>query len=203
MEPQPAEVHSRTGSRVPACGTFTGSCGVAPILEGWPAVTSPGSRGDQVWLSMQQGLLFLAPKPSSWAPYAFLHLRDVVLQEFDRSTLTVTLAMRSQVQAISLDPPVAVPAKLPETGSGRIRVAKPPKERPDCPMHLQLVFLLPDGRWQLLDVPTLQLQLLDPEHMDRWRRELEAQCQIASSFATPADTGGSTDQPLGEPPHDV
>lgn len=201
LEPQSTEVHSRTGSRVAACGgapchlggSLSGACGVSPILEPWPEVTSPGCRGDQVWLSLRQGLLFLAPKPSNWAPYAFMDLRDVVVQDFDRGTLTVSLAMKKAEQKASSSPPKA--GKLPEAGGGQADSSPAANKRPTSPRDLQLVFLLPDGRWQLLDVPILQVQLLDAEHMDHWRRELEVQCQIANLSTPPADTGGSADDP--------
>mmetsp|Transcript_162081 Transcript_162081/g.393684 ORF Transcript_162081/g.393684 Transcript_162081/m.393684 type:complete len:381 (+) Transcript_162081:302-1444(+) len=192
LDLQPA-VHSRTGSRLPACGgSMSGACGVSPILEAWPLGSSPAGRSDQVWLSMRHGLLFLAPKPSGWAPYAFLHLRDVVVQDFDRSTLTVSLAMKLEER----QPTPKAARKLPEARDGRPGAPQAPAAAgPQSPLQLQLVFLLPDGRWQLLDVPQLQVQLLDAEHMDAWRRELEVQCQLANSSAAPADTGGSADPP--------
>jgi len=136
------------------------------ILE---AVVAPlNGRHEQVWLSMRHGLLFLAPKPTNWAPYAFLHLRSV-LGEVDRSSVTVSLQMRPGT------------VNLNGLNGSHARQRHP---------QLQLVFLLPDGRWQVLDMPQLEVQLMDREQLEQWRRELEVQCKLANAESPLRETVG-------------
>jgi len=171
------EVHSRSASRANAgmCkSNLMSSCGASvsgdrtilpSAMGGSSALHSTAASESQVWLSLRQGLLFLAPKPSNWAPYAFLHLKGLIVSEFDRPGLTLALSMGPQ-------PPPTGAADAPV--KSRLR-----KEGPSG-QQVELIFLLPDGRWQVIAMPHLRLQFSDGLHLDRWRRDLEAACSMAS-----------------------
>merc|ERR1712066_321510 len=62
-------------------------------------------------------------------------------------------------------------------GSGVNAVGASPESA--CP-QVQLVFLLPDGRWQVLELPHLKVQLPDLRNLDSWRRNLALHCNSAT-----------------------
>jgi len=119
------------------------------------------ARQDWVWMSVRQEMLFLAPKPNNWAPYAFVHLRGVSVQNIDRSALILTLAA---------DAALGNPAREDERSRGG-RPGGPRSVVADAPL-LQLVFLLPDGRWQVLELPCLRVQAPDLQQLERWQNAL-------------------------------
>jgi len=171
------EVHSRSASRANGgmCrSTLMASCGASvsgdrtvlpSAMGGSGAVHSALAPESQVWLSLRQALLFLAPKPNNWAPYAFLHLKGLIVSEFDRLAFTLALSMRPQ-------PPPTGAADAPVKSMLR-------REGPNG-QQVELIFLLPDGRWQVIAMPSLRLQFSDGLHLDRWRRNLESACFVAS-----------------------
>jgi len=136
-------------------GQVTHAC-----TDGKAAIPS-ATNHDKVWLSLRHDLLFLASKPSNWSPYAFLHLEDVVVQSMDKAAMTLTLSMRSP--------------RLPETGLGPTvgsSLAEGLAQILEAPM-MQLIFLLPDGRWQVLDIPYMQVQVPDVQQLEKWRLHFE------------------------------
>jgi len=134
-----------------------------------------GHDGDRVWMSMHQALLFLAPKPQGWAPYAIVHLRGVVVQGWDQDSLVLTLV-------------------LPRRDSYREADGNPSELD-----QIQLIFLLPDGRWQVIELPQLQVQLPDLEQLDLWLRCLEVHRNLpVPSSIGPRPLGGITAKPAME-----
>ncbi|CAJ1395293.1 unnamed protein product [Effrenium voratum] len=117
--------------------------------------------GSRVWLALHCGFLFLSPSPEPWAPYAFMHLEGLFAQS-DAPSLLLTL----------------LPALLGPVGSPRS------SPRP----ALQVVFLLPDGRWQVIEVPRFQVQLADGEQLESFRQSLMEHCldeSVVSKNASP------------------
>jgi hypothetical protein len=124
-------------------------------------------RTDRVWLALRDGMLFLAPKPSSWAPYAFVHLSCATVGNIDEAARTLTLLARCAdtkdshpTVANSLVKPAAATAQGQETEAAL----------------LQLIFLLPDGRWQVLELPSLRVQFPDVEQLKSWTEALSKSC---------------------------
>lgn len=170
---------SRTNSRVqsaraqapgPPPPLGTPPLGPPPVPEPFivkkPFSSAPGGRGgdvgvDRVWLSMRQMLLFFAPKPDDWAPYAFVDLRQMVVHGIDKQRLLLTLACA----------PVGGQAgRIAELGNAE---AHGPGDVIGG-RQVQIVFLLPDGRWQIVELPRLQVQLPDIDQLERWSTGLMA-----------------------------
>jgi len=156
--------------------------GAARARRGQPGeMVAQSARQDWVWMSVRQEMLFLAPKPNNWAPYAFVHLRGVAVQHVERSALILTLAA---------DASLAKPTAAEERGRGarptslRCGGARSPgaagvAEGP----FLQLVFLLPDGRWQVLELPCLRVQVPDLQQLERWQTGLASRPTAADAEA--------------------
>mmetsp|Transcript_79749 Transcript_79749/g.215622 ORF Transcript_79749/g.215622 Transcript_79749/m.215622 type:complete len:762 (-) Transcript_79749:29-2314(-) len=153
--------------------------------HGPPDLVGKGSRQDWVWLSVREGLLFLAPKPTNWAPYAFVHLRGVAVQAMDTSTCTITLGADSSAPKAGAEDPRTRQVGLRCNG-GLPHDAKVHGE-PEGP-SLMLVFLLPDGRWQVLELPRLRVQVPDLKQLELWRQTLAAHCTFADSGEAPRES---------------
>eukprot|EP00404_Azadinium_spinosum_P032079 CAMPEP_0180572260 /NCGR_PEP_ID=MMETSP1037_2-20121125/9155_1 /TAXON_ID=632150 /ORGANISM="Azadinium spinosum, Strain 3D9" /LENGTH=745 /DNA_ID=CAMNT_0022589627 /DNA_START=37 /DNA_END=2271 /DNA_ORIENTATION=+ len=131
------------------------------------------ANGDRVWLSIRNELLLLAPKPSHWAPYAYVHLRCASVEEVDEGALIITLASGGSSSS---------------DGQGSSRQAVEVATAPPLQLHLQIVFLLPDGRWQVIEVPQLQIQFPDVDELEKWRFALTATCaQPTDGKSSPAE----------------
>lgn len=122
---------------------------------------------DRVWLTMRHTLLLLAAKSHTWASYAFVHLDNVVITHSDQASLTLTLA--------ACKDPVgkndASEGKLPNGGSNlpsSTSAAHDGVSSNEAGVQVQLVFLLPDGRWQVFEIPFLKVQLADSAEFERW-----------------------------------
>merc|ERR1712039_832861 len=100
---------------------------------------------DRVWLALRLGFLFLSPRPSAWAPYAFVHLGSVIVHSVDNASLTVVLAAKKPT--LDSNSPAA------DAGGSLSESPSKPKNSPkfgdsshlDGP-QMQVIFLLPDGR---------------------------------------------------------
>lgn len=146
--------------------------GSGGVIEG-KVVGRLSSNNDRVWLSIRHGLLFLAPKPHNWAPYAFVHLGNVVLHTVDPVSLTVILAAkRSPLESNSPET-----GNMAESPSAGLRGSATLGDSLDLDgPQLQLVFLLPDGRWQVLDVPHFQVQFTDARQLETWNQAFAVHC---------------------------
>lgn len=140
-----------------------------------------------MWLSLRHALLFFATNAHNWAPYAFVPLSQVCLRSIDPHTFTFVLEASREETPSEATPSGAKP------GTDEVR-NKPPKaaagypERPD--LQVQIVFLLPDGRWQAIEVPHLEVQVLDAAQLEKWVARLSDYCSTSSVSATVSiDTG--------------
>jgi len=95
---------------------------------------------DAVWLSLCSPLLFFSSGPTEGAPFAFVHF--------------------SKVQFVGLDPGHSTFALDggPDHDSVQAMVRFP----------LNLVFLLPDGRWQSFEVPQLVVEVCERSKLEAW-----------------------------------
>jgi len=67
-------------------GGLTATCSGSSSIE-----KEPGHR-EQVWLTLREGQLFLAPKSRDWTPYAFLSMSDEVAYSVNDTALLMTLS---------------------------------------------------------------------------------------------------------------
>jgi len=131
----------------------TNSCQVQPVPHQLPqnmavvnggalaavqVASPPRDNPDAAWLCLCKSMLFIATGPGSTAPFAFVHLRSVRLTGLEPGKNLITI----------------------DGGSAGFSVAKA--------FPLQLVFLLPDGRWQNFEIPQLEFEVYDRSQMERW-----------------------------------
>mmetsp|Transcript_86641 Transcript_86641/g.223146 ORF Transcript_86641/g.223146 Transcript_86641/m.223146 type:complete len:763 (-) Transcript_86641:116-2404(-) len=173
--------HSAFSSPNPVGGGSSSSSGA--LASGPPGVSAAQGRGsrnvvmqgrhDWVWLSLRNDLLFLAPSQNSWAPYAFMHLDSVVIHSVDQENFVITLVVSNS----KMDAAEAGPGRSPVPGG--LRCSTPDETGAESPetdgAQVQLIFLLPDGRWQILDMPRLRVQLPDAKQLELWRSRFAAQ----------------------------
>jgi len=153
------------------------------VKTGTNPAADGGHNSDRVWMTLRHALLFLAPKPQDWAPYALVHLRGVVVQGWDQDSLVLTLtsARRSENSPQANGKPTGV---IVSHGDTALELDQ-----------IQLIFLLPDGRWQVIELPYLQVQLPDLEQLDLWLRCLEVQRNLPVPHIGPKPVGGNAAKP--------
>jgi len=129
-----------------------------------------------VYLSIRNELLLLAPKPNHWAPYAYVHLKGACLEEVDEGAWIVTLTSCGASSS-------GVASAVQGNGRQAVEIAT----APPLQLLLQIVFLLPDGRWQVIEVPQMQIQFPDADELERWRLALSEWCaQPSGGRSSPA-----------------
>lgn len=142
-----------------------------PVLPG--AFDANGGK-DRVWMSLCHTLLFLSSSPhSDEAPYAFVHLKQVLVDRsapHDVSTL-----------AFVGNPDIAAMKEGHNGETGNDNSSKTNKRPP-----VAVVFLLPDGRWQVFELPRLELQVADAQQREKWIVQLRSVCGEAFVPSTPA-----------------
>lgn len=99
----------------PAAVTAASPCSFAPAVTAGAIQSRNNMKpagSERVWLTLQDSLLMFAKKPQNWAPYAFVHLAQVVTRNVDSQTFTLTLVAKQDV------PPPEV--SLPKTERKRL-----------------------------------------------------------------------------------
>lgn len=133
----------------------------AQALDASGAPARPSESPGAVWLTLCQSVLFFSVAPGVGTPFAFIHLRTV--------------------QFTSIEPPKSMFAIDGGPSLSKIEPSPGDKEPPeDRRAPLQLVFLLPDGRWQSYDVPKLVLEVCDHAQMEVWVLYLTELCSTSS-----------------------
>lgn len=135
---------------------------------------------DKVWMTLRQGLLFLASKPKPWAPHSFVSLGEKIDVSSDSETLRLTVQPLGPQPLASTAGGSPQGKAAPNAFSGSPTLAAVPR--------LSVVFLLPDGRWQILEVARLQMQLANRGLLDRWHAEMEAHCRCSDRRGHPRST---------------
>eukprot|EP00403_Amphidinium_massartii_P004303 CAMPEP_0178384710 /NCGR_PEP_ID=MMETSP0689_2-20121128/7656_1 /TAXON_ID=160604 /ORGANISM="Amphidinium massartii, Strain CS-259" /LENGTH=701 /DNA_ID=CAMNT_0020004967 /DNA_START=72 /DNA_END=2173 /DNA_ORIENTATION=+ len=155
--------------------------GLSPMEPGERA--APG--GERVWLSVHHALMFFAQKPSTWAPYAFLQLKPLVIRHVDTATCTLTLAA----------PDASMLGVNKSVASEAMHSGLPPPMMETSQARVQLVFLLPDGRWQVVEITRLEVQFIDQATLEKWVTICRKHCTggQASDVAN-SETTGAGDQ---------
>mmetsp|Transcript_43250 Transcript_43250/g.78717 ORF Transcript_43250/g.78717 Transcript_43250/m.78717 type:complete len:704 (+) Transcript_43250:153-2264(+) len=161
---------------------------IPPAFRGLSRGLSPMETGDRVrpggervWLAVHHGLVFFSPKPHTWAPYAFLQLKPLVIRNIDAPTCMLTLAppdlaLLGGSKPLQQEPMPGLP--LSETPQARV----------------QLVFLLPDGRWQVVEITRLEVQFADHTALEKWVAVCRKHCTGGqASDASPELLSGRQD----------
>lgn len=128
----------------------------------------PPNAPDAVWLSLCRNFIFLSAEPSAeCSPFAFVYLRfpaGVASVEPLRSTFAIDGGPDSSGEAAP--PKSDVPHRSVVSASNL-----PPPSPPRRP--LQLVFLLPDGKWHAFEVPRLVVEVCDRAQLEAWTFRLD------------------------------
>lgn len=130
---------------------------------GRPVLPDKLSKGkDRVWLSLCCSLLFFSTSPSpEEAPYAFVHLRQVLVESSNLGRFTFSL-MWNPESRLGQEGEVSNDA----SEGGRKALAS----------TIKVVFLLPDGRWQECEMPRLEMQVADEQQLEKWVTHLQSVC---------------------------
>lgn len=185
-------VNSRPGHDLSSTPT-TGSSAAGVPVNTLPAASRPGEATDgkatggaafgagpdRVWLSLYHCLLLFAPKPQNWSPYAFMHLGQIVIRSVDPKSLLLTLgaAASPSQEASTTGLKAERSGDIDEAAKTAASDAKPAAAGAGDGTQVQLVFLLPDGRWQVLEIPCLQVQFADATQLEHWVMALGSICQ--------------------------
>jgi hypothetical protein len=92
-------------------------------------------------------MLFFSVGPGEGAPFAFVHLQSVRLLGLEPGKCSITI----------------------DGGNAGFSVGKN--------IPLQMVFLLPDGRWQSFEIPQLEIEICDRSMLEGWMRHLTELCK--------------------------
>jgi len=124
---------------------------------------------DKVWISLCGLILIFSTSPSSNdVPFAFVHLRRVQLAKAE----SLNLLLVGEPEGRRADGEVANDGLESATTSARAEV--------ETSVPVVMVFLLPDGRWQEIALPHLDMQVPSADLLEQWSEQLRAVC------ATPA-----------------
>jgi hypothetical protein len=112
-----------------------------------PFAAPPQGMPDAAWLSLCSPMLFFSVGPGEGAPFAFVHLQSVRLLGLEPGKCSITI----------------------DGGNAGFSVGKN--------IPLQMVFLLPDGRWQSFEIPQLEIEICDRSMLEGWMRHLTELCK--------------------------
>lgn len=136
-------------------------------LAGSPLDGGPNGKGEATWLSLHPSLLLLSSGAAADAPpYAFVSLRHAVLKETNADTRRILLRSRA-------DP------TWPPLASGEED-------------WLELCLLLGDGRFQPLEAPYLELQMVADHDFQIWSTHLGELCHEDPLLRLPRNVKASS-----------
>lgn len=124
-----------------------------------------GRREDFAWLSICYTLLFFSASPINGAPYAFVELQRVTVSSKQPDTLTISLVGAQEAEDHDADLAAA---------GGRSATSESVKS---ASTPVVIVLLLPDGRWQELSLPKLDLRVQSAPELEMWVAHLTAASQ--------------------------
>jgi hypothetical protein len=122
-------------------------------------------REDFAWLSICYTLLLFSASPIVGAPYAFVELQRVTVSNKQSDTLTISLEGAQDLEDHDADL-AAAGGRSSSTAEGKT-MSTP----------VVIVLLLPDGRWQELNLPKLDLRVQSAAEFEMWIAHLTAASQ--------------------------
>jgi len=161
-----------------------GGAGHAPSAMA-EATPSGARRDDFAWLSICYTLLFFSASPSNGAPYAFVELSRVRIAHIQNDARIITL--------VGIADPDDVDADLAAAGGvpGGASAAEAAVHAGKGNTHITIVLLLPDGRWQELPLPSLDLRVPTDSELGMWGTHLTAASQGKTMRPSPSKTSPS------------
>jgi len=131
--------------------------------------SGPGPRRDDcAWLSICYTLLFFSASPITGAPYAFVELQKVTVSNVQADTRILSL--------VGVAEPEDHDADLAAAGGNHTKTTTPTGvDKASTPVVI--VLLLPDGRWQELNLPKLDLRVQSTAELEMWAAHLTAASQ--------------------------
>lgn len=190
---QPATAEAGSGPSMPGLSSAAG--GVAP---GTIHTAAAQRRDDQAWLSLCYTLLFFSASPQFGVPYAFIELRKVCVAAVDEEAHVLAIVGAPEPEECDGDTAAAgIGPPLDSTACN-----DPSGTKGSTPINI--VLLLPDGRWQELSLPRLELRLPSSVDLATWSTHLIAACQGKVSKPAITPIGASSGGPaLGTRPSQV
>lgn len=163
--------HGNSGlvrSPLVAANSAVGEMKPPPSMNGAEAMPGTGSlrRDDFAWLSIVYTLLFFTSSPQTGAPYAFVDLRKICVANVDENTQILTL----------VGAPEPDEGDAAEAGNSTASTSDRPSVRSQeaASTPVAIVLLLPDGRWQELSLPKLELRLPSSSGLTMWSNHIAA-----------------------------
>jgi len=127
---------------------------------------------DRTWLSLCYTLLLFSSSPGfSEVPFAFVHLRRVLVEHKKGEMNTLTLV--GNPDCCDSEKECTSSGMSDARCCGKSMATKETERR--C--NVVVVFLLPDGRWQEFELPRLQIQVADHEELEQWVHRLRDVCR--------------------------
>mmetsp|Transcript_73575 Transcript_73575/g.238085 ORF Transcript_73575/g.238085 Transcript_73575/m.238085 type:complete len:812 (-) Transcript_73575:282-2717(-) len=192
-----AGLGSLAGRRVGALATQAAEAMPATISPA-PGFNVPGGSGglkreDHAWLSLCYTLLFFSATPQMGFPYAFVELRRVAVASLNEESRVLTLVGASE-------PEESCETGLADAGGdgagGLSNTCREGGMSTGQPMPVNIVLLLPDGRWQEMSLPKLELCVPSREDLQMWSMHLMAACQgKVPKPVTPSESTSHTSGP--------
>uniref|UniRef100_A0A7S1Q5N7 SEC7 domain-containing protein n=1 Tax=Alexandrium catenella TaxID=2925 RepID=A0A7S1Q5N7_ALECA len=176
---------------------------------GESALSAPASRGpaeatathavskrdDFAWVSLCYTLLFFSAAPQTGAPYAFVELRKVCVANLDQESLIMSLVGAPESEDTEADLVAAGGAAAPADGDRSPSASN--KAAAQTPVTI--VLLLPDGRWQELNLQKLDLRVPTAGELAMWSTHLIAASQGRVARPSPPKPGGGGSRPSPRP----
>jgi len=171
-------------------------------ISGPAAITStameafgPGPRSagkdDFAWLSLCYTLLFFSAAPAGGAPYAFVELQKVSVLTVQPEARVLTLVGAPDPEEGDEDSAGAGAGGASGAGDGAHSSmgGATSESGGKNAQPVVIVLLLPDGRWQELNLPKLELRLPAVAELNMWSTHLIAACQ--GKIAKPPSNGAN------------
>lgn len=134
----------------------------------------PGPRRDDfAWLSTCYSLLFFSASPAMGSPYAFIELQKVSVTAVSQESRVLTLVGATEPEDKGADLAAAGGAAASDPATTAATTTAPDASK----VPIAIVLLLPDGRWQELSVPKLELRMPTSAELEMWVSCLTAASQ--------------------------
>mmetsp|Transcript_26759 Transcript_26759/g.62407 ORF Transcript_26759/g.62407 Transcript_26759/m.62407 type:complete len:720 (-) Transcript_26759:90-2249(-) len=135
------------------------------------ATYAAAKRDDFAWMSLCYTLLFFSAAPQTGAPYAFVELRKVCVANLDEEGNVLSLVGAPESEETDADLAAAGGVATSETANTS------PTSKALVTTPVTIVLLLPDGRWQELNLPKLELRVPTAAELGTWSTHLVAASQ--------------------------
>lgn len=140
------------------------------------AEATPGPRRDDfAWISTCYSLLFFSASPAMGSPYAFIELQKVSIAAVNPETRVLTLV--GAVEAEDGDADLAAAGGAGQAPHDPATIAATTVAPNAGKIPIAIVLLLPDGRWQELAIPKIELRVPTGAELDMWSSCLTAASQ--------------------------